>query len=59
MNHFHDDEDSLDQLKKDVRVGDNPQHADNPDSVRESAKRELQRRGLSNNEIRELEHKER
>ncbi len=52
---MHNDNDSLSQLKSDVRLGDNPQHCDNPDSVRASARQELRRRGYSDSEIRDME----
>ena len=51
---WHNQSDSLEQLKSDVRVGDNPQHPDNPDSVRESAARELSKRGYSLKQINEM-----
>lgn len=54
---WHDRSDSLDQLKRDVRVGDNPQHQDNPQSVIDSAKRELRRRGYSEQEITNMSHR--
>lgn len=51
---WHDSSDSLEQLKRDVRVGDNPQHQDNPQSVINSARRELSNRGYSDKEIRDM-----
>lgn len=56
MAYFHDSSDSLEQLISDVRLGDNPQHPDNPDSVRESARRELLERGYTHEEIDEWEN---
>jgi hypothetical protein len=55
MSYFHDENDSLEQLISDVRLGDNPQHPANPDSVRESAKNELKRRGYTEQEIHKWE----
>lgn len=48
---FHDENDSVEQLKKDIQIGNNPQHSANPDSVRYSAEQELRRRGFDNNTI--------
>lgn len=53
MGYFHDESDSLQQLKKDVRDSDNPQHG-NPDSVRQSAERELAKRGYTPQQITEM-----
>lgn len=55
MSNFHND-DSYSQLRKDIRLGDNPQHPDNPDSVRQSARNELSRRGFSQHEINRMEN---
>jgi len=46
MNQWHDKRDSLEQLKSDVK-----DIRANPDSVRESANRELKKRGYSKEEI--------
>jgi hypothetical protein len=50
MTYFHDEKDTEKQLREDVRDSDNPQHS-NPDSIRESARQELERRGYSKQEI--------
>ena len=57
MAFFHDEKDSLEQLLSDVKLGDNPQHSDNPDSVRQSAREELVRRGYSKNEIDDFQNR--
>ena len=50
---FYDDADSLESLMGDAEDPDNPQRGI-PDSVRESAIRELKRRGYSDAEITDI-----
>ena len=50
---WHDEDDSLEQLIKDIKDSDNPQHG-TPDSIRESAWRELRRRGYAERDITEM-----
>ena len=54
---WHDSSDSFQQLQRDVRVGDNPRHQDNPQSVIDSARRELSNRGYSEREITDMSHR--
>jgi hypothetical protein len=56
MSSFHNSSDSYNQLRNDIKLGDNPQHPDNPDSVRNSARNELSRRGFSHHEIDRMEN---
>jgi len=53
---LHNSDDTLAELKSDIRIGDNPQHCDNPDSVRQSARIELRERGYSDADIDEMEN---
>jgi len=54
MANWHDENDTLEQLKRDVRDPDNPQSQGSPTSVRQSAAEELRRRGFSEKQITEF-----
>ena len=55
MGIWFNEHDDIKSLFDAIRLGDNPQHVRVPDSIREDAKKELLRRGVSWDYIKEHE----